>query len=55
MNDTFNFPLPFLVVITKAPLPASEPYKADAFAPFNTVIFSISSELSLSIASLEEG
>src|SRR5690606_15956022 len=37
--------LPDLVVITITPFAALEPYKAEAFAPFNTVIDSTSSGL----------
>ena len=43
---------PFLVVITMAPLAASEPYKAAAAAPVRTDIDSISSGLISAIGSL---
>ena len=40
------FPLPDLVVITRAPLAALDPYKEEAAAPFRTLTDSISAGLS---------
>ena len=50
-----ELPLPDFVVIKITPAFAREPYKAEAAAPFNTEILSISSGLILLIASPKSG